>query len=349
MKEAVAAESPRPGRLLVFGGMALVIGGMLLGEVYAIFLSHVANGEVRRNWAAVMEQIARRDAGGVAAGWARIEELQALRGRIMDTHSHLTAYGVLALALALVLPAVGYSVKTKTTLATLVLAGGTAHGIFVFLRTYTGSTSSWLADAGGVLLLVGCAGFLVGLLRRSTGKELDVRALVGSGSARVFARGGALLILLGMAFGFYYAWVFVTWHEPGQNMLLATSLEQAAAGQAEQAQAGILAYRGLQSKIAITVAAHSHVIEYGMLAILLALLQPRVFLSEHAKRRWAWVFVLAALAMGLCIFGTTIFGLASAGLADVCGVFLLLALFANLAGAVRQMGAEDARRTGAGT
>ena len=349
MNEASPAESRKATRLLVFGGIALVIGGMLLGEVYAIFVSHVANGEVRRNWAAAMQGIAKHDTRGVAANWARIEELHALRGRVMDTHSHITAYGMLALTLALLVPAVGYSSKTKTTLATLVFAGGTAHGIFVFLRTYTGSASSWLADAGGVLLLAGCAGFLVGLLRRSTGKGLDVRSLSGSGSARVFARGGALLILLGMAFGFYYAWVFVTRHEPGQNMLLAMSLEQAAAGKAEQAQASILAYRGLQSKIAITAAAHSHVIEYGMLAILLAFLQPRVFLSERAKRRWAWVFVLAALAMGLCIFGATIFGLASAGLADACGVFLLAALFANLVGAVRRTGAEDAGGAGAGT
>ncbi len=333
---------------MTFGGIALVIGGMLLGEVYAIFVSHVANGEVRRNWTAAMQGIAKRDAEGVAANWARIEELQALRGRMMDAHSHITAYGMLALALAVALPAVSYSAKTKAALGTLVLAGGTAHGIFVFLRTYTGSASSWLGDVGGLLLLAGCAGFLAGLLRRSTGKWPDARALASSGSARVFARGGALLVLAGMAFGFYYAWVFVTQHEPGQSAQFVASLEHAVAGQAQQAEASILAYRGLQSKIAITAAAHSHVIEYGMLAILLAFLQPRIFLSERAKRQWAWVFVLAAPVMGLCIFGATVFGLASAGLADLCGVFLLAALFANLVGTARQSGAEDAEGTGAG-
>ena len=331
-----------PARLLVFGGIALVLAGMFLGEVYAIFVSHVANGEVGRSWAAAIEAIGNRDLAGAAATMRNIEKLQELRGRTMDTHSHLASYGILALVLAMWLPSLSTTPTRKTFWATLILAGGLTQGLFVYVRIYGGQTSSYFSDAGGVLLLAGFAGFVWGFLGRKGAKHAEPMKLGDSPSARIFARGGTLLILLGMCFGFYYAWVFVTQHEPGQNALLQSSLERAAKGQVSPAKSDMLAYRGLQSRIAITAAAHSHVIEYGMLAILLAFLQPQVLLKERWKKLWAWIFVLASLAMGLCIFGATIFGLRSAGLADTFGVFLILSITANLAGIVRRTGAEDA-------
>lgn len=342
MSPSHSREPRRAVRLLLFGGIALIIGGMLLGESYAIFVSHVANGEVRQKWVAAVAAVAHRDPAAVAPSFARIEELQELRGRIMDTHSHISAYGMLALALALLVPAMAIPERRKLLLAAMILAGGLVHSLFVFVRLYGWRESSVLADAGGLLLLAGCTGFFAAFVLKGVGKLPDVHQLMASPSPRVFLRGGALLILLGMCFGFYYAWIFVTQHEPGQYRLFTSSLEQASAGQAAQAQTDILAYRGLQSKIAITAAAHSHVIEYGMVAILLGFLQPFVLLNECWKRRWAWTFVLASLFMGVCIFLAPVLGLVSAGVADTCGLFLLLALFANLIGSIRWTGAEDA-------
>src|SRR5229473_401108 len=37
-------------RILVFGGISLILAGMLLGEVFAIFISHVASAQIRREW-----------------------------------------------------------------------------------------------------------------------------------------------------------------------------------------------------------------------------------------------------------------------------------------------------------
>ena len=39
-----------PARILVFGGISLLVVNLLLGEVFAIFISHVANGEIRERW-----------------------------------------------------------------------------------------------------------------------------------------------------------------------------------------------------------------------------------------------------------------------------------------------------------
>src|SRR5712692_6044077 len=221
---------------------------MLLGEVYAIFVSHVANGEVGRSWVAAIEAIRNRDAARAAASMGRIEELQELRGRMMDTHSHITSYGILALVLAVLLPSVNAPPKRKELWGALILLGGIAQALFVFLRIYVGRGSSYFSDAGGVLLLAGCAWFIAGIFRKSAEKHAMPIRLEDSPSARIYARGGALLILLGMSFGFYYAWMFVTQHEPGQRALLERSLEHATEGQLAPAEAAVLAYRGLQSR-----------------------------------------------------------------------------------------------------
>ena len=42
---------------------------------------------------------------------------------------------------------------------------------------------------------------------------------------------------------------------------------------------------------AVNVAAHSHIIEFGVLAMLLSFVQPLVFLSEKWKRRWVKVLL----------------------------------------------------------
>ena len=37
-------------RLLAFGGIAFVVCALLAGELYAIYVSHVANGVIGRTW-----------------------------------------------------------------------------------------------------------------------------------------------------------------------------------------------------------------------------------------------------------------------------------------------------------
>jgi hypothetical protein len=110
----------------------------------------------------------------------------------------------------------------------------------------------------------------------------------------------------------------------------------------------VLAYRALQSKIAITAAAHSHAIEMGLMAILLAFVQSFVLLSERWKLRWARVFCVGSALLPVCIFLATLVGLVAAAFADLAGGLALAALMAMLIGLVRYSGAEDARAAEAG-
>lgn len=331
-------------RILVFGGILLIILGMALGEIYAIFISHVGAAEVRQRWVAVVEHIAERQPERAAAEFAAIQQMLVRRGRIVNAHSHIVAFGFLALTFALLQPLLPFSESSKDTLAWSTVAGGCLQAGFVFISGWVGLWANILSDLGMVLVLVGAIGTLRGLVRAQGLRETlekQMRTLLQPPSSSLLLRAGGLLVILGMVFGFYYAWVFVTEHEPAQFNLLEAGLSSAMAGNVEDASDIILQYRRLQPKIAITVAAHSHAIEMGTMAILLAFIQPFLYLDERWRWRWAWVFIVGSFLMPLFVFLAPRVGLFSAAFADLSGFLALLALSAMLVGAVRGAAVQD--------
>src|SRR6266852_9503445 len=162
-------DHPSPAtRLLLFGGIALILTGMLLGEVFAIFISHGASAQSRREWTGTMiPAIEQHDLTAVGAGYSRIEELLERRGRIMDTHSHMIAYGFLALALALLQPLNRFSERIRRALALCIVVGGLTQSVFVFASYWaTQQARDWAlisSAAGGALVLFGVLGTLAGL------------------------------------------------------------------------------------------------------------------------------------------------------------------------------------------
>src|SRR5713226_4504794 len=350
------AAGARPGReqrspaarLLVFGGISLILAGMLLGEVFAIFISHVASAQIRKEWTGSMiPAIEKHDLFAVGAGYSRIEDLLERRGRIMDAHSHMIAYGFLALALALLQPLNRFSERSRHALALCIVVGGLTQSVFVFASYWASRQArGWAlicSAAGGVLVLLGVLGTLAGL--RGTPSRNDFAGetlrLLSSASSQILLKTGVFLILIGMVFGFYYAWVFVTQHEPQQVALLDRALTSALARDPSGATTSITAYRALQSRIAIVTAAHSHIIEMGIMAVLLAFVQNFVFLSDRWKRKWAVLFCIGGAVMPICTYCASIFGLVPAGFADAFGMLSLIALLAMLCGLVRQTGAEE--------
>jgi hypothetical protein len=109
------------------------------------------------------------------------------------------------------------------------------------------------------------------------------------------------------------------------------------------ATGSVMAYRALQSRIAIITAAHSHVIEMGIMAVLLAFVQDFIFLGSRWKRRWAVLFCVGGAVMPICTYCASIFGLVFAGLADTFGLMSVIALFAMLCGLIRRTGAVEGR------
>jgi hypothetical protein len=97
----------------------------------------------------------------------------------------------------------------------------------------------------------------------------------------------------------------------------------------------------LQGDKAVKIAAHAHIIEFGLLAMILAFFQPYVNLREKWKLRWAVALLAGSVLLPVCALFELRFGLFAGGLADVGGLMVIVALVAMWIGIVRYTGRLD--------
>src|SRR5947207_15818691 len=76
-------------RLLVFGGIALIAGGMLFGDIFAVFVLHQNGGETSAALLAATQAVAAQNPAAVKETFARIGGLLEDRGTKVDTHVHI--------------------------------------------------------------------------------------------------------------------------------------------------------------------------------------------------------------------------------------------------------------------
>src|SRR5437588_1492263 len=150
-------------RLLISGGNALIAGGMLFGDIFAVFVLHQNGGRTGEALLAAAQAAAVQDPAGVRAAFTRIGGLLQDRGTKVDTHVHMTDAGYLALLLALVQPYVALPSQRRKRLAQFFLTGSVMLPVGIFLIHYVGLAYSpfpvigWasiLADAGGAVLII---------------------------------------------------------------------------------------------------------------------------------------------------------------------------------------------------
>lgn len=332
------------GRILAFSGVALIAAGMLLGEIYAIFISHVANGVIRQSWLGIIESVLALDPDTTARHFQVVEDLSARRGRTMNAHSHISAFGLLALALSFLQPFVGFDAKRRRLLAIAFLCGAFIQSSGIYLSIYAGRWALLLADAGAVAVIVSILGVAIGLLRSPGDANQLIKRLgqqIGNRSGIYLLKSGLLLIFVGMFFGLVYSWQLTTHDEPGVYQAIHGTVEALSERDSERAIEKIARFKNLQSKIAITAAAHSHAVEFGFLMLLLALVQRYVMLSALWRLRWSRVLSVGAYFLPICVYFATIYGLRAAAFADISGGMVLFALLAMAYGIVRYTGAVD--------
>jgi len=224
----------------------------------------------------------------------------------------------------------------------------------VFLIHYVGMAGSpfgaigWASvfgDFGGFLVWVVCLYELAGLAKyfgaRPTLRASDELLSDRGWAARSLLSGGTVLVLIGFLHGSYYAGAHLFRYEARDSELLSAMTARAAAGDSAAALQAVADYGQLQGAKALNVAAHAHVIEFGVLAILLAFFQPYVFLSEKWRRIWVIVLLLGSLALPVFVLLELQWGLLAGGLADVGGFLVIVALFAMLVGIWRYAGKLD--------
>src|SRR5437667_1649362 len=220
MHRAVSTGFPAMStqRLLVFGGIALIAGGMLFGDIFAVFVLHQNGGETSAALLAATQAVAAQNPAAVKDAFTRIGGLLEDRGTKVDAHVHLTDAGYLALLLALVQPYVALSNWRKKLLARLFLLGGVLLPVGIFLIHYVGLAYSpsavigWasiLADAGGAVLIVvllveawGLRNYFRG--QRTVDEEPELLQ-ENSSARRALLTGGTLLILFGFLYGAWYS------------------------------------------------------------------------------------------------------------------------------------------------
>jgi hypothetical protein len=341
-------------RLLVLCGIAMVLAGMIFGDIFAVFILHQNASRVGGSLASAANAALAGDATGVNASFANVGQFLENRGTKVDTHVHLIGFGFLGLMLAIVQPWIALSEAAQRRLAWLFVGGGVVLPVGVFLIHYVGlaysplSAIGWasiVADAGGALVMLATAGYLYGLAKhfRTSGRPPihDPLPSTQTTSSRLLLAGGLLLVLLGFLHGAYYAGADLYPHEAADYHLLSQMSAGAAAQNRAQVDQALADYGQLQGEKAVNIAAHAHFAEFGILAMLLGLFQPYVSLREVWKRRWAAVLLFGSALLPVCVLLEIKFGLLAGGLADLGGLLVIVAGLGMWIGILRYTGSLD--------
>lgn len=355
-REASSTFAPMSARrLLIFGGIALIIAGMLFGDIFAVFVLHQNGGRTGETLLAAAHAASAQNTAGVRDAFASIASLLEDRGTKVDAHVHMTDAGYLALLLALVQPYVALPSQRKKRLAQLFVAGGVLLPLGIFLIHYVGLSwspfpvigwASVLADSAGALLIIALLGQAWGVwkwLHGERSEPMEAEEKSHSWAGRVLLSGGTVLVLLGFVHGAWYAAFNLYKHEAQEtgilHSLVETSIVHSSTGMAE----AVNQYGGLAAARAVSIAAHSHIIEFGLLAMLLSFVQPYVFLSESWKRRWVVVMLAGSFILPLFVWLELKLGLVAGGIADIGGLMVIVALAGMLVGVLRYTGRADSR------
>jgi hypothetical protein len=345
-------------RLYIFGGIALIAAGLLFGDIFAIFILHQNAGRQGEALIAASRAVAAGNAEAVNDAFSHLGDILEDRGTKVDAHVHMIDAGYLALLLALVQPYIAFSRRTKKSLAVLFIAGGVLLPFGIFLIHYVGLTGSPFAAIGWASVLADSAGALLiailivqarGFWKYLRSRQLSDPELPAEDSMprRALLTGGTILLLLGFLHGAYYAGTLLYEHERMETVILERMINAATAGNLDAATAEVNNFGGLAGVRAVNIAAHSHIIEFGLLAMLLSFVQPFVFLSEKWKRRWVKLLLGGSVILPVFVLLELKLGLLAGGIADIGGLMVVVGLVGMLVGILRYTGGLDAAQRGA--
>src|SRR6267378_8540757 len=135
-------------RLLILGGIGLILTGMFFGDIFAVYTLHQNAAQVGANLAAAANGALSGNRHVVFANFRNVGMFLENRGTKVDTHVHMIDFGYLALLLAILQPWVRFEEKAKRGFAWLFLAGAALLPIDVFLIYYVGLAHSPLKSIG---------------------------------------------------------------------------------------------------------------------------------------------------------------------------------------------------------
>jgi hypothetical protein len=175
----------------------------------------------------------------------------------------------------------------------------------------------------------------------SSSRERELAGFAALGARRLFLLGGIALILTGMFFGDIFA-VFTLHQNAAQvGANLADAVHAALAGNRQAVLASFQNVGAFLENRGTKVDTHVHMIDFGYLALMLAILQPWVAFTETVKKKLAWVFLSGAWVLPVGVYLIHYVGLAHSPMktigwasiaADFAGLLVLIATFLCLLG-----------------
>ncbi|MFY9908132.1 MAG: hypothetical protein WBX02_03240 [Terriglobales bacterium] len=339
-------------RLYIFGGIALIATGLLFGDIFAVFILHQNAAQQGDALMAAGRAVAAGNPAAVNELFRHLGNVLEDRGTKVDAHVHMIGAGYLALLLALVQPYIALSRQTKKSLAALFLTGGALLPLGILLIHYIGLTGSPFSEIGWASVLADSAGAVLifvfimqgwGFWKYVRSRQMSELEIPDEDSMprRALLTGGTLLILLGFLHGAYYAATLLYEHERMETEILQRLLNSATSGSIDAVSAAVNNFGNLAGERAVNIAAHSHIIEFGLLAMLLSFVQPFVFLAEKWRRRWVEVLLVGSVILPVFVLLELKLGLIAGGIADIGGLMVLISLVGMLVGILRYSGALD--------
>lgn len=141
-------------KLLIIGGVALAVFGMLYGLHYALFIEHQTldgmGGSLSDAFVAASQR-SMADAHGAIAAYGNTKYKYV---RQVDAHSHWIGMAMLMIVLGAVFDKVSFSERTRRWLAIALLVGSILFplGVLVQTATHGGMFAGGLAVAGSALV-----------------------------------------------------------------------------------------------------------------------------------------------------------------------------------------------------
>jgi hypothetical protein len=166
----------RSSRILVVGGLLLLVGSMAYGLFYAVFVEHQTLDRVGGSLNAAFVDAAERKLPDSSAAMRAYADANYVYIRQVDAHGHWIGLGFLLFVLGLAFDRVGFSESARRWLAMALCTGAVLFPAAVLAETADrGPLPKMLAVLGSAIVIATLAGIAWGFSRETA----DVREGVG--------------------------------------------------------------------------------------------------------------------------------------------------------------------------
>jgi len=153
-------------KLLLVGGLSLVIWGMSYGLYYALFDEHQTLETITVSLAEGFSAAAGNDMDKARVALDRYEAWKFEYLREVDVHSHWSGLALLLIIFGVIFDQVAFSERVRYSLAWMLVVGAFGFPLGVILQTLSrGVLPQAIAVAGSSLLIIALATVAVGFYR----------------------------------------------------------------------------------------------------------------------------------------------------------------------------------------